>query len=61
MLLLLYKHLKGSKHPARLLFVDSLSDFNTVQPHVLVEKLVNVFGVDSCLVSWILDVLTNRS
>ena len=58
---LLHKHLEGNKNHARLLFIDFSSAFNTIQPHVLVEKLVSSFCVDPCLVGWILDFLTNRS
>ncbi len=58
---LVYKHLEGSKNHARLLFVDFLSAFNTIQPHVLANKLVDFFGLDACLVGWIFDFLTNRT
>ena len=58
---LLFKHLEGSKNHARLLFIDFSSAFNTIQPHVLVEKLTNSFDLDPGLVGWILDFLTNRS
>ena len=47
---LLYKHLEGSKNHARLLFIDFSSAFNTIQPHVLIEKRVCSFGIDTCLV-----------
>ena len=49
------------KNHARLLFIDFSSAFNTIQPHVLVDKLLNYFSLDPCLVGWILDFLTNRS
>ena len=52
---LLFKHLEGSKNYARLLFIDFSSAFNTIQPHVLVEKLTESFSLDPCLVGWILD------
>ena len=58
---LVHKHLEGKKTHARLLFVDFSSAFNTIQPHVLVEKLISTFNLDPCLVGWILDFLTNRS
>ncbi len=58
---LVYKHLEESKNHARLLFVDLSSAFNTIQPHVLVDKLIYFFGLDACLVGWILDFLMNRS
>ena len=58
---LLLKHLEGKKKHARLLFVDFSSAFNTIQPHILVEKLVNNFGLDSGITGWVLDFLTNRT
>lgn len=35
---LLLTHLEGSKNHARLFFIDFSSAFNTIQPHVLVQK-----------------------
>lgn len=58
---LLFKHLEGSKAHAKLLFVDFSSAFNTIQPHLLVDRLLNNFAVDSSLAGWILDFLSNRS
>ena len=58
---LLLEHLNVSKKHARLLFVDFSSAFNTIQPHILVEKLVNNFGLDSGIIGWVLDFLTNRT
>ncbi len=58
---LLLKHLKGSKTHAKLLFVDFSSAFNTIQPHLFVDKLFNNFGVASNLAGWILHFLSNRS
>lgn len=48
----LYCQLDGAKVHARLLFIDFSSAFNTIQPHLLADKLLNQFG-------WILDFLTN--
>lgn len=58
---LILKHLEGSKNHARLLFVDFSPAFNTIQPHLLVEKLLHQFQLEANLVGWILDFLTNRS
>lgn len=57
----LYRHLGGPKAQVRLLFVDFSSTFNTIQPHLLAEKLINLFNLDSNLVGWMLDFLTNQS
>lgn len=57
---LLHKHLEGSGNHARLLFVDFSSPFNTIQPHLLVEKLLNNFSLDPSLTGWLLDFLTQR-
>ena len=43
------------------MFVDFSSAFNTIQPHLLVQKLLHRFQLDSCIAGWILDYLTNRS
>ena len=56
----LYKHLEKPKAHARILFADFSSAFNTVQPHILVRKLLYDFNVAHQLVQWILDFLTNR-
>ncbi len=58
---LILNHLEGNRNHARLLFVDFSSAFNTIQPHLLVEKLVHQFKLEANLVGWILDFLTNRS
>ena len=56
----LYKHLETPQSHARLLFADFSSAFNVMQPHILVNKLVKDFALDSSLVLWILDFLINR-
>ncbi len=61
LLLFLYKHLEGLKTHARLLFVDFLSAFNTIQPFLLAERLINHCKLDPNLIGWIMDLLTNRS
>lgn len=35
--------------------------FNTKQPHVGIRHLADLSGLDPCLMSWSLDVLTHRS
>ena len=57
----LYRHLEGPQTHARILFADFSSVFNTVQPHILANKLVSQFSLDNHLVLWIIDFLTNRS
>ncbi len=45
----------------KLLFIDFSSAFNTTQTHILVEKLINEFGLDFSLLGWILDFLVQRT
>ena len=52
-------HLDGEKTYARCLFIDYSSAFNTIQPHILLDRL-NELGVPPNLQLWILDFLTNR-
>ena len=42
-----------------MLFVDFSSAFNTIQPHLMVNKL-NDMNVNPNLILWVLDFLTNR-
>lgn len=58
---LLMKHLEGKGTHARVLFVDFSSAFNTIQPHVLVNRLAEQFKLSNNLGGWILDFLTNRT
>ncbi len=58
---LVIKHSEGSKTHAKLLFADFSSAFNSLQPYILVEKLITDFGLDFNLVGWILDFLTDRT
>lgn len=46
LLYLLFKHLEGRKTHTKFLFVDFLSAFNTIQPHLLVNQLTNNLGVE---------------
>ena len=56
----LYRHLEGPQTNARILFSDFSFAFNTMQPHILANKLVSHFSLDNHLVLWIIDFLTNR-
>ena len=42
-----------------MLFIDFSSAFNTIQPHLLIPKLIDM-GVNSNITLWILDFLTQR-
>jgi hypothetical protein len=54
------KHLDAkSSNTARALFIDYSSAFNTIQPHLMIQKLQRL-GVPSFLQLWIFDYLTNR-
>ena len=53
------KHLDASKTYTRVLFIDFSSAFNTIQPHLLVQKLISL-NVNPRTISWILDFLTHR-
>ena len=57
----LYKHLDISGNHARILFADFSSAFNTMQPHILADKLLNNFDLDHRLVLWVINFLTKRS
>ena len=54
-----YLHLEKTGSSVRLMFFDFSSAFNTIQPHLLVQKLLNV-KFPSSVISWIFDYLTNR-
>ena len=54
------KHLdQKPSNTARALFIDYSSAFNTIQPHLMLDKL-NVLNVPEYLQLWILDYLTAR-
>ncbi len=55
-----YSHLDKPRTYCRILFVDFSSAFNTIQPHILVNKL-NDLKMNMYLISWILEFLTNRT
>ena len=55
----IYSHLEKTGSNIRLMFFDFSSAFNTIQPHLLVQKLLNM-KVPSSVISWIFDYLTRR-
>ena len=55
----LQEHLDKVRTFARVLFIDFSSAFNTIQPHLMVKKLLRM-GVNNNLVLWINSFLTNR-
>ena len=55
----LSQHLDKPSTYARCLFIDYSSAFNTMQPHILLEKLAR-YNVSARLQLWVLDFLTNR-
>ena len=58
---LLFKLLEGSGCHARLLFIDFSYAFNTIQLHILTQRLLEHFNLSKNLVGWILNFLTNRT
>ena len=55
-----YEHLEKPSSYARVLFVDFSSAFNTIQPHLLVNKLL-AMDVNPVLISWVFSFLTQRT
>lgn len=53
------KHLDQKNSSTRILFIDFSSAFNTIQPHTLLKKLLDM-GYNSNLLRWIFSFLTNR-
>ena len=56
----LYNHLDSPLSYARCLFGDYSSAFNTIQPHLMVQKLKNL-NIPSDLCLWILDFLIDSN
>lgn len=54
-----YQHLEKPKSYVRMLFLDFSSAFNTIQPHLMVSKLLKMY-VNPTLIQWIFSFLTNR-
>ena len=55
-----YSHLEKAGSFVRILFIDFSSAFNTIQPHLMAQKLLS-YDVSSRLVLWITSFLSNRS
>ena len=55
----IYLHLEKTGSSVRLMFFDFSIAFNTIQPHLLIQKLLNM-KLPSSAISWIFDYLTNR-
>ena len=53
------KHLDQRNSSTRILFIDFSSAFNTIQPHILLNKLLEM-GYNSNLLKWIFSFLTKR-
>ena len=53
-------HLENAKAPARVLYIDMSSAFNTLQPHLLFQKMISEFNLESDLALWVLDFLVGR-
>ena len=53
------RHLDMPKTYVRTLFVDFSSAFNTIQPHILFPKLLEM-NIPNNLCLWLLDFLTER-
>ena len=56
----IYEHLEKPKGIVRTLFLDFSSAFNTIKPSILIDRL-NELEVNSNIVSWIFQFLTNRT
>ena len=56
---LIASHLDTSGTTVRVLFMDFSSAFNTIQPHVLIKKLLNL-EVNPDLILWIRQCLCDR-
>ena len=55
----MYKHPEKLRSYVCLLFLDFTSEFNTIQPHLMSTKLLNM-DVNSRIIEWIYSFLTNR-
>ena len=61
MLDLIHSHLEAPSTFVRLLFIDFSSAFNCIQPHILACILKDTYKIDSGLICWLINFLTNRS
>jgi hypothetical protein len=59
----LYHHTDRARfgNSVRMMFYDFSSAFNTIQPHLLIQKLLTHNNVPSSILAWILNYLTDRS
>ena len=55
----IYKHLDKPGNTVRIMFYDFSSAFNTIQPHLLVQKM-KLMNIPQCFVKWIFSYITNR-
>ena len=53
------KHLEKNRNFTRVLFIDFSSAFNTIQPHVMVQKLKDL-NLRNDIIAWVLEFLTHR-
>ncbi len=58
---LLIRHLEGKRTVWRIVFVEFSSAFNTIQPRVLIGRILEQLKLSYNLLGWILDFLTNRT
>ena len=54
----LYHHLDTPKNYARILFIDFSSAFNTIQPHLMIQKLSSL-NVSQRIQAWVMQSLIN--
>lgn len=59
MLHTIYCHLDRPKRYARVLFIDFLSAFNTIRPHLMMDRLLHL-GVNANIVRWVESFLIER-
>ena len=52
-------HLENKNSCVRLMFFDFSSAFNTIQPHLLCDKL-KMYNIPASIISWLLNYLTDR-
>lgn len=57
---LIRKHLEDSGSYARVLFADFSSAFDTVRPHLLVQRLVDM-KMNPLIINWFYSLFTDRS
>lgn len=56
----IFEHLEEAYSFVKIVFIDFSSAFNTIQPHLLVDKLIKL-GVNPRLITWINNFLLNRT